>query len=52
MLSKEIQDALSVLFHCSLKDTEYTTQKQQYKMVLDYIEQLEKENRALKKRTK
>lgn len=42
--SKEVSDALHMLLHCSLKDTEYETQKQQFEIVNAYIKQLEKEN--------
>lgn len=41
---KEVSDALHMLLHCSLKDTEYETQKQQFKIVNAYIKKLEKEN--------
>jgi len=44
---KEAEDALCVLLHCSLKDTEYDTQKAQFGTVLSYIERLEKENKEL-----
>ena len=47
-MNKEIIDALHMLLHCSLKDTEYETQKKQFKAILDYICSLEKENQELK----
>lgn len=45
---KEVQDALYVLLHCSLKDKEYETQKQQFDLVMNYIDRLQKENEELK----
>ena len=45
--SRIVEDALCVLLHCSLKDTEYETQKEQFKIVYYYIKQLEKENKKL-----
>ena len=45
---KEIEDALHMLLHCSLKDTEYETQVEQYKIVRNYITNLEQENKQLK----
>lgn len=45
--SKFAEDALHMLLHCSLKDTEYETQKEQFKIVYYYIKQLEKENKKL-----
>lgn len=47
--SKEISDALHMLLHCSYKDTEYETQKEQFEIVNVYIKQLEEENRTLKR---
>ena len=41
-MSEEVSDALHMLLHCSLKDTEYETQKEQFKIVYDYIIDLEK----------
>lgn len=35
--NKEITDALCLLLHCSLKDTEYDTQKAQFGTVLKEI---------------
>ena len=46
-MNKEIDDALHMLLHCSLKDTEYETQVEQYKLVRDYITNLKKENKQL-----
>lgn len=40
--NKEITDALCLLLHCSLKDKEYETQKQQFDLIYKYIETLEK----------
>lgn len=51
-MSKEIEDALHMLLHCSLKDTEYETQFEQYKIVRDYITNLQQENKQLKQRNK
>ena len=45
--NKEVNDALHMLLHCSLKDTEYETQKQQFQIVNAYIKQLEEENKEL-----
>lgn len=42
--SKEVNDALHMLLHCSLKDTEYETQKEQFELINYYIKQLEEEN--------
>lgn len=39
--NKEVSDALHMLLHCSLKDTEYETQKEQFEIVNSYINQLE-----------
>lgn len=47
-INKEISDALHMLFHCSLKDTDYTTQREQFREVYNYIEYLEIENKKLK----
>lgn len=41
-MNKEVIDALSMLLHCALKDTEYETQKEQYDIVSDYIKKLQK----------
>lgn len=46
-MSKEIEDALHMLLHCSLKDTEYETQFEQYKIVRNYITNLQKEKDTL-----
>lgn len=46
--NKEVSDALHMLLHCSLKDTEYETQKEQFQIVNAYIKQLEEENNNLK----
>ena len=43
-MNKEIEDALHTLLHCSLKDTEYETQVEQYKIVRNYITNLQQEN--------
>lgn len=42
-MNKEVEDALHMLLHCSLKDTEYETQFEQFKIVYDYITNLEEE---------
>lgn len=46
-MNKETEDALHMLLHCSLKDTEYKTQFEQYKIVRNYITNLQKEKDAL-----
>lgn len=48
MNKKEIEDALHTLLHCSLKDTEYETQVEQYKIVRKYITNLQQENQKYK----
>lgn len=48
-MNKEIEDALCMLLHCSLKDTEFETQFEQYKIVRNYITNLQQENEDLKK---
>lgn len=48
-MNKEIEDALHMLLHCSLKDTEYETQREQFEFIYKYIENLEEENQELKK---
>lgn len=50
-INKEVSDALHMLFNCSLKDTEYTTQRKQFREVYNYIEKLEDENKKLKQPT-
>lgn len=40
--NKEVADALHMLLHCALKDKEFETQKEQFHLVYDYIEELEK----------
>lgn len=47
-MNKEIEDALHTLLHCSLKDTEYETQFEQYKIVRNYITNLQQKNKQLK----
>ena len=47
-MNKEIEDALHTLLHCSLKDTEYETQVEQYKIVRNYITNLQQENKKQK----
>ena len=47
-MSKEVEDALHMLLHCSLKDTEYETQFKQYKIVRKYITNLQQKNKQLK----
>jgi len=47
-MNKEIEDALHTLLHCSLKDTEYETQFEQYKIVRNYITDLQQRiNKAI-----
>lgn len=45
---KEIEDALHMLLHCSLKDTEYETQVEQYKIVRNYITNLQQKSKKQK----
>lgn len=40
-INKEIDNCLHFLFHCSLKDTEFETQREQFREVYNYIENLE-----------
>ena len=48
-MNKEIEDALHMLLHCSLKDTEYETQKEQFKIVYNHIEELQQKiDKAIK----
>ena len=47
-MNEEIEDALHMILHCSLKDTEYETQVEQYKIVRKYITNLQQENKQLK----
>lgn len=42
--SKEVNDALHMLLHCALQDTEYETQKEQFDIVISYINKLEVDN--------
>ncbi len=42
-INKEVSDALHMLLHCSLKDTEYNTQINQFNIVYKHIEILEEE---------
>jgi hypothetical protein len=39
---EEVSDALYFLLHCSLKDTRFTTQKEQFDIVYNEIEMLNK----------
>ena len=47
--NKEVSDALHMLLHCALKDTDFETQKQQFEIVNAYIKQLEEENKSKQK---
>jgi hypothetical protein len=38
---KEFSDALHVLLHCAQKDTEYTTQLEQFRIVMNYVRELQ-----------
>lgn len=51
-MNKEVSDALHMLLHCSLKDTEYDTQINQFNIVYKYINKLEQENKQLKETIK
>ena len=42
--NKEVVDALCLLLHCSLKDKKYETQKQQFDLIYNYIEKIERQN--------
>lgn len=48
--NKEVSDALHMLLHCALKDTEYETQKQQFEIVNAYIKKLEEKNTDIAER--
>lgn len=48
-MNKEISDSLYFLLHCALKDDEFETQREQFKIIYKYIENLERENQKLKK---
>lgn len=50
-MNKEVSDALHMLLHCSLKDTEYNTQINQFNIVYKYINKLEQENKQLKEKS-
>lgn len=39
--NNEVLDALCMLLHCSLKDKEFKTQRQQFFIIYSYIRQLE-----------
>lgn len=52
LTNKEVSDALHMLFHCARKDSNYETQYKQFRLVYDYINQLEKEVERLKEREK
>jgi len=45
---KEVVDALHMLLHCALKDKEFETQKEQFDIVMNYIKELEEENKRIK----
>lgn len=50
-MNKEVNDALHTLLNLSLKDKSFSTQKQQFKIVYDYInnlEQIRKEHSIMK----
>ena len=49
-MNKEVSDALHMLFHCARKDSNYETQYEQFRLVYNYINQLEKEVERLKER--
>ena len=49
-MNKGIEDALHMLLHCSLKDIEYETQVEQYKIVRNYITNLQQENQKFQER--
>ncbi len=42
--NKEVTDALCLLLHCSLKDKKYETQKEQFDLIYNYIEKIERQN--------
>lgn len=48
-INKEVSDSLHFLLHCSLKDTEFETQREQFREVYFYIEKLENNWNELKK---
>ena len=45
--NKEVSDALHCLFHCARKDKGYGSQYEQFRLVYDYIDQLEMTNNKL-----
>ena len=47
-MNKEVNDALHTLLNISLKDKSFSTQKQQFKIVYNYITNLQEENENLK----
>lgn len=47
-MNKEIQDALSCLLSMALENDKYESQKEQYKIVNDYITNLQEENEDLR----
>lgn len=51
IMDKKVNDALHTLLNLSLKDKSFSTQKQQFKIVYDYItnlEQIRKEHSIMK----
>lgn len=46
-MKKEVMDALCMLHSLAKKDTTFTTQDEQFKIVVEYIENLQKENALL-----
>lgn len=46
-MKKEVSDSLHMLLHCALKDTEFETQKEQFDLVYNYINELNKRNASL-----
>lgn len=53
LMNKEVSDALHCLFHCARENKKiFVTQHQQFRLVYNYINQLEKEVERLKEREK
>lgn len=50
--NKEVSDCLYFLLHCSLKDTEFETQREQFYEVYNYIEKLEETLKEIRNRIK
>lgn len=47
-MKKEIEDALCMLLHCAKTDKEFTTQQEQFKLIVKYILKLDNSNKSLR----